>query len=228
MLLYILFSVKHFLGIVLCLLVCALGMRGQSHGLSADGFTLSEIPDSVWRLMQGKSYCDNPYVGREDLCYVRVLHCDYEGRTHSGEMIVGKKIAERVVEIFRLLYEARYPIKRMVLPDVYGADDEKQMQANNTSCFCFRKMTGGKKLSKHARGLAIDINPLYNPYCKVRRDGTRLVRPANAVRYCDRKKSFPYMVRRHDLAYKLFTERGFVWGGDWKSLKDYQHFELKE
>lgn len=222
------FSVKYISRFVLCLLFCSLGMRGQNHSHSADGFVWSEIPDSVWQLMQGKSFHDNPYVGRKDLCYVRVLHCDHEGRTHSGEMVVSKKIAERVVEIFRILYEEKYPIERMVLPDVYGADDEKQMQANNTSCFCFRMMTGGRKLSKHARGLAIDINPLYNPYCKIRRDGTRLVKPANAVPYCDRRKSFPYMVKRHDLAYKLFTERGFVWGGDWKSLKDYQHFELKE
>ena len=191
-------------------------------------FTASPIPDHVWQRMQGKTYKENPHIGRDELRHIRTLHWDYDNRIHIGEMICNEVIADRLVEIFRKLYEAKYPIQHMVLPDVYDADDETQMRANNSSCFCYRVVSGSKKLSKHARGLAVDINTFYNPYYKVRSDGTRYVQPSNAAKYCDRTKSFPYKIDHHDLAYKLFKERGFEWGGDWKSVKDYQHFEYME
>lgn len=191
-------------------------------------FTASPVPDDVWERIQGKTYRSNPYIGRGDLRHVRVLHWGKDGRIRLGEMLCNKVIADRLVEIFRLLYEARYAIERMVLPEDYGADDEAQMRANNSSCFCYREVAGNKKLSKHARGLAVDLNPLYNPYGRKRPDGTLHIQPANAARYLDRSKDFPFKIDHNDLAYRLFTERGFTWGGDWRSLKDYQHFELKE
>lgn len=188
-------------------------------------FVAEPIPDAVWQRMQGRSYKSNSYIGRNDLRHLRVLHCDLDGRTHIGEMVCNKRIASDLVSIFRQLYDARYPIQRMVLPDVYDADDEKQMRDNNTSCFCYRPIAGSKKLSKHAQGLAVDLNTLYNPYYKVRANGSRTVRPATAGRYCNRKASFPYKIDEQDLAYRLFTSHGFEWGGHWKSCKDYQHFE---
>lgn len=214
--------------ILILSLLYSVHLFGQKQVDAARVFTQEQIPDSVWQLMQGKTYQENPYIGRNDLRYLRISHYDNDGAIHVGEMVVASKIAPKVLEIFQLLYKAKYPIERMVLPDNYDADDEKQMKANNTSCFCYRTTTGGKKLSKHARGLAIDINPLYNPYVKVRSNGSLHVQPATATPYCDRSKQFPYKINRGDLAYKLFTERGFVWGGSWKSLKDYHHFELKE
>ncbi|MBQ8462493.1 MAG: M15 family metallopeptidase [Prevotella sp.] len=102
------------------------------------------------------------------------------------------------------------------------------MRHNNSSAFCYRPVSGSKTLSKHARGLAVDINPFYNPYYKDRPDGTRYVQPATAVIYCDRTKTFPYKITRGDLCHRLFTEAGFRWGGDWRSCKDYQHFEFVE
>ena len=191
-------------------------------------FAAEPVPDRVWQRMQGKTYKDNPYIGRDDLRHIRALHWDYDDQIHVGEMIVNRMIADRVVSILRQLYDARYPIQRMLLPDVYDADDERQMRDNNTSSFCYRAIAGSKKLSKHARGLAVDINTLYNPYYKVRKDGTRFVQPATADKYCDRTKDFPYKIDHQDLCYRLFTEAGFAWGGDWKSVKDYQHFELIE
>jgi hypothetical protein len=143
-------------------------------------------------------------------------------------MICNALIADTVVSILRQLFDARYPIQRMLLPDVYDADDETQMRDNNSSCFCYRAIAGGTKLSKHTRGLAIDINPLYNPYYKDRADGTRFVQPATAAQYCDRTKTFPYKIDQNDLCYRLFIQAGFAWGGNWKSTKDYQHFELIE
>ena len=191
-------------------------------------FNYDYISDEVWERMQGKTYKDNPYIGRNDLRHVKVLHWDYDEQIHVGEMICNERIAYTVVNIMQQLFEAKYPIQRMVLPDVYDADDEAQMRDNNSSCFCYRPISGTTKLSKHARGLAVDINTLYNPYYKDREDGTRYVQPATAVEYCDRTKNFPYKIDHDDLCYKLFIEAGFEWGGDWTSCKDYQHFELIE
>jgi len=191
-------------------------------------FSAAPIPDAVWQRMQGKTYKENPYIGRDDLRHIRALHWDYDNLMHIGEMVVGAEIADRVVTILRQLFDAKYPIQRMLLPDVYDADDETQMRDNNSSSFCYRAVAGTTVLSKHARGLAVDINTLYNPYYKDRNDGTRFVQPATATDYCDRTWDFPYKIDHQDLCYRLFTEAGFEWGGDWTTCKDYQHFELKE
>ena len=191
-------------------------------------FAAEPIPDGVWARMQGKTYKENPYIGRDDLRHVRALHWDYDNQMHVGEMIVNKQIAECVARILRQLFDAKYPIQRMLLPDVYDADDETQMRDNNSSCFCYRNIAGSANLSKHARGLAVDINTLYNPYYKDRADGTRYIQPATAEAYCDRTWDFPYKIDHDDLCFKLFTEAGFEWGGDWTSCKDYQHFEVIE
>ena len=191
-------------------------------------FAAEPIPDGVWQRMQGKTFKKNPYIQREDLRHVRALHWDYDNQMHVGEMIVNKEIAERVARILHQLFDAKYPIQRMLLPDVYDADDETQMRDNNSSCFCYRTIAGSTKLSKHARGLAIDINTLYNPYYRDLDNGTRFIQPATAEAYCDRTWDFPYKIDHEDLCFRLFTEAGFEWGGDWTTRKDFQHFELVE
>ena len=188
-------------------------------------FIAEPIPDGVWMRMQGKTFHKTSPVRRDDLRHVRALHWDYDNQIHIGEMVCHKLIADRVAQILRTLYEHRYPIQRMVLPDVYDADDERQMRDNNSSCYCHRVIHGSNKLSKHARGLAVDINPLYNPYYRQYANGTRVVQPTTATAYCDRARSFPYKIERDDLCVRLFTEAGFKWGGNWTSCKDYQHFE---
>ncbi len=190
-------------------------------------FTSQPIPDRVWERMQGKTYKPNPHIGREDLRYVRALHWDYDNKIHTGEMVCNKIIADRLVIILRTLYENHYPIQRMVLPDEYDADDERQMRANNSSCFCYRVVAGSKTLSLHASGLAVDINTLYNPYVRRKADGSLYVQPSTGRPYCNRSKNFRYKITRNDLLCRLFLENGFTWGGDWRTHKDYQHFELK-
>ena len=191
-------------------------------------FAADPIPDEVWQRMQDKTYKENPYIQRSDLRHIRALHWDYDEKIHIGEMVCNKLIADKVARILRQLFDAKYPIQRMLLPDVYGADDETQMRDNNSSCFCYRAIAGTTKLSKHARGLAVDINTLYNPYYKDREDGSRFIQPATAAEYCDRTKEFPYKIDHEDLCFRLFTEAGFEWGGDWTTCKDFQHFELIE
>ena len=222
---------RHFLLSLIISLFVSVGQAVSQESVVAFGgldtcFVSEPISDALWTKMQGKTYKPNPYIGRQDLRHIRVLHWDYDKKIHAGELVCNKKIADKLVSIFRQLFEQRYPIERMVLPEEYDADDEKQMRANNTSCFCYRPIAGSSKLSKHSLGLAIDINPLYNPYYKVFKDGTRFVQPATAKIYCNRKATFPYKIDHKDLCYRLFKANGFQWGGDWRSSKDYQHFEL--
>ncbi len=199
----------------------------ESYGM-AQCFVATEIPDNIWERMQGLTYKDNPHIKRKDLRYLKLLHWDYDQQIHLGEMVCNVIIAHELVEIFRQLYQARYPIQRMVLPENYGANDEQQMRANNTSCFCYRTISGTKQLSKHARGLAVDLNTLYNPYVIPHKSGHTEIQPATATQYSNRSKTFRYKINHNDLAYKLFTLYGYKWGGDWRSRKDYQHFEKDE
>ena len=100
------------------------------------------------------------------------------------------------------------------------------MEDNNTSCFNYRVVSGKTTLSNHSYGLAIDINPFYNPYVRTK-DGETLVSPEHAGAYADRSADFPYKIDEDDLCFQVFTNHGFTWGGNWKSVKDYQHFEKK-
>ena len=191
----------------------------------AQTFTIDTISDGVFRRMQGKSYGKDCTVARAELRYLRLSHYDKDGQVHVGELVCNKAIAEDLKEIFQALYEQKYPIERMRLIDDYDGDDERSMADNNTSCFNFRSIAGSGKLSRHAVGMAVDINPLYNPYVKRRKDGTTFVQPAVAAKYADRGKAWPYKIERGDLCHRLFVAHGFRWGGAWASQKDYQHFE---
>ncbi len=193
-------------------------------GLS-DCFRTEPIPDDVFARMQGKSYPKGCRVSRSSLRYVRLLHHDVDGKVRMGELVCNKQIASDVLQVFRKLYDEGYAIHSVRLIDDFGADDERSMRANNTSCFCYREVKGSRKLSAHALGMAIDLNPLYNPYYRRHRDGKVTVQPSNALEYCDRNGHYPYKITRADLAYRLFVGLGFSWGGAWRTVKDYQHFE---
>lgn len=187
-------------------------------------FTHSAIDETLFGRMKGKSYKDDCTVPLGELRYIKVLHFDLEGRIRLGEMVCNCKIAEDLVEIFRTLFDAGYPIERMVLVDEYDADDEASMEANNSSSFNFRRIAGSTCISRHGLGMAVDINPLYNPY--VKGEGTSMiVSPRSGRRYADRSGDFPYKIDESDLCCREFLRHGFEWGGAWKSLKDYQHFE---
>lgn len=193
-------------------------------------FKAEEISDEIFNRMWLKSWKENCPLDRSELRYLKVLHRNADGNPQRGEMVVNAAIADKMLTIFRQLYEAGYRIERMVLIDNYDADDEASMRANNSSSFNFRFMTGSTtQISKHGLGLAIDINTLYNPYVKQQSDGTWHIEPVTGEEYAfnrDNRTDIPYKINHDDLAYKLFTAAGFEWGGDWTSLKDYQHFEI--
>ena len=190
----------------------------------ADDFYISEIPDDIFAKMQGKSYKEDCTVPREDLRYVHVRHMGFDGEAKDGELVVNKAIADDVLAIFEELYKVDYPIEKVRLVDEYDADDEASMSDNNSSAFNFRFISHTTRISKHGLGMAVDINTRYNPYVKTV-DGKLSIEPANGADYVDRSKDFPYKIDHDDLCYKLFTEHGFTWGGDWTHSKDYQHFE---
>ncbi len=189
-------------------------------------FKSEAISDAIFQRMSGRSFPAHCTIARSQLRYLRVLHRNAEGQTLTGEMVCNKIIADRLITIFRQLYDASYPIERMVLIDNYDADDERSMADNNSSCFCFRTVAGTQHLSKHARGLAVDINTLYNPYVRFKRNGATTVSPVAGRRWANRELNSPYKIEKDDMCYRLFLENGFIWGGNWRTMKDYQHFEL--
>lgn len=186
-------------------------------GLSA--FSADTIPDAVrQRMLDGAA---EPLAELlPDLRYLRLLHYDYNGRVRKGELVCNKAIAEDLLYIFKELYKARYPIASIRLADDFGGDDRRSMEANNSSCFNYRTATHSAKLSVHARGMAVDINPLQNPYVK-----GEIVEPEAARPFADRSAEFEHKITEDDLCCRLFRSRGFQWGGGWNSVKDYQHFE---
>ena len=197
-------------------------------------FTSSEITEggSVYNRIYGQSYVENDYISLSDLRYLKMLHVNFNGEYQVGEMIVNKAIASDVMEIFEELCSEGYQIEKMYLIDNYWTGDGESsdwnsIENNNTSCFCYRPATGSSKLSKHSYGLAIDINPQYNPYVTIKDDGTYKFSHDNAADYVyNRSSDTPHVITTSDLAYQLFSSYGWTWGGNWSNPKDYQHFQI--
>lgn len=189
-------------------------------------FYSSEIDDKLLSSMQGSTWSDDQnFIRPEQLRYIRVLYKNFDGNTAVGEIIMNESLAEETEEIFYDLYMHDYPIERMILPDAYGGNDTQSMENNNTSGFTLRLCDGVTLWPhEHALGLAIDLNPFYNPFV-VRTANEQSVSPASAETYADRTNIRPYMIDKNDYAYQLLTSHGFTWGGDWTERTDYQHFE---
>jgi hypothetical protein len=214
---------KHFLTLSFALMMLTF-LSGRAQTDTPLVFTVEEINDAVFARMKGYSYPEECTVPLSALRYLRVLHYDLKGDVCVGEMVCNKAIADDLLTLFRSLYDARYPIGQMRLIDDFDADDARSMAANNTSCFCYRRVAGSTRLSKHSLGMAVDINPLYNPWVRTV-NGRTVVTPAEAAPYADRSATFPCKLTRDDLCTQLFLKYGFRWGGNWKQSKDYQHFE---
>ena len=190
-------------------------------------FVSYPLPDSVFARMQGKSYARGCSINRTELRYLRLSYRDEQGETRQGELVCNRSIASDLMDIFRQLWKAGYRIGGMQLIDDFDADDQRSMKANNTSCFNFRYISGTRKVSKHGMGMAVDVNPLYNPYIYTRAGRTRVEPPEGEPYAHDRqtRTDIPHKIDHNDLCYRLFRQHGFRWGGDWRSCKDYQHFE---
>lgn len=185
------------------------------HVCALEGFSVEPVSKALARRMrEGGSYPEDCPIPLSDLRHVRVRHWNMEGHETTGELVCNALIADDLRDIFEELYLAHYPIHSVRLIDDFGADDDASMAANNTSAFCYRNVAGTQSLSCHARGLAIDINPKDNPVAKPRTKGGPIPKT-------------PHVINEQDACYKAFRKRGFTWGGHWRSLKDYQHFERR-
>ncbi|MEV6493768.1 M15 family metallopeptidase [Actinoplanes sp. NPDC051633] len=189
-----------------------------------DGYRASIriIDAATANAMIGVSWRRGCPVRISDLRRVELTHWGFDRVRHRGELIVHKDVARRVVTVFHTLYSVRFPIRKMHRVDRFRADDNASMAADNTSAFNCRPITGSTRgFSVHSYGRAIDVNPLENPYVK----GRTVLPPAGRA-YTNRAIVSPSMIKHGDRVWKAFTTHGFTWGGDWKSLKDYQHFEV--
>lgn len=192
-------------------------------------FYIEEISEELKTRMQGKSYAENideSIMNYSMLRHLVIKYNDFNNEVQVGEIVCNEKIAADLLDIFEKLYKNGYQLERVQLIDEYEADDDASMAADNTSCFNYRVVEGSTKLSYHAYGLAIDVNPFYNPYVQMR-NGALHIDPPGSEPYANREENFPYKIDENDLAYKLFKQHGFIWGGDWNNCKDYQHFEKR-
>lgn len=182
-------------------------------------------PQIKQRMIQGNSWKKGCPVPLHDLRYLRMKYIDFNGEDKIGEMIVHKEVSVEVTKIFEALYNERYPINQMRLVSDYQGSDWQSIEADNTSAFNCRNATGSKKFSKHSYGKAIDINPIENPY--IFRSGKSSHKASKP--YLNRKRTNDSVTQSAmllplDNAVKLFKNYGWEWGGDWKGVKDYQHF----
>lgn len=188
-------------------------------------FFREDIGEEIKNRIMNISYKENTNVELNDLDYIRILHIGFDGNTHVGELIVNKAISSDIISIMKELYKDSYPIEKMKLIDDYNGDDVASMADNNSSGFNYRVIANTTNLSNHAKGMAVDINPLYNPYITWDSKGNMNVSPESSMPYVNREEDFVGKIDKNDLCYKLFTLHGFTWGGDWTKVKDYQHFE---
>ncbi|HIA04050.1 MAG TPA: M15 family peptidase [Myxococcales bacterium] len=155
-----------------------------------------------------------------DLRYLTLSVWGMNGQPYQGELIVHSHVVHNIISVFRRMFTARFPIAKMKLIHNYNGSDDASVADNNTSAFNCRDVVGGKGWSKHAYGLAIDINPFWNPYVTRK----RLI-PPKATQYVKRTPIRPGMIKAGDVVHRNFLKRGWEWGGIWRSVKDYQHFQ---
>lgn len=191
--------------------------RPPPPGASAPAFRSSVA--TVTAASLGASWRPGCPVGPADLRAVTVDHWGYDGKRHTGTIVVHRAEASSMQQVFRTLYAQRFQIERISPVSVFGGDDDRSMAANNTSAFNCRRVTGGSGWSEHSYGRALDLNPVQNPYVK----GATILPPSGKP-WADRTVVVPGMVHAGDPTVRAFAAIGWRWGGNWSSLKDYQHF----
>jgi hypothetical protein len=186
------------------------GMTKEQHGTAP-------IIDSRMTLREALEGTRAPADVVGDLCLLDVRYYSFDGKLHQGQLVVHKDVREDVTEIFRLIEELRFPVHKAVPIVVYGWSDDASMADNNTSAFNYRRVAGTKRLSRHACGLAVDINPCQNP---VVYDSGR-ISPRGAVY----RPGNPGVLTADNPVVVEFLRRGWQWGANFKSMKDYHHFD---
>ena len=205
---------------VAALLIGAVIAAGGAAGAAAAPSFDASVSRVTWADLRF-SYRAGCPVSPADLRTVRLTYWGFDGRAHTGRLVVNRRVAADVVRVFRRAYAARFPIRRMVPIAAYRGDDDASMAADNTSAFNCRRAVGSAtgSWSMHAYGLAIDVNPVENPYVL----GGR-ARPPAGTRYVDRSRYRPGMAISGGVLVRAFDAAGWKWGGRWGGSPDYQHF----
>ncbi|MFM7773368.1 MAG: M15 family metallopeptidase [Candidatus Kapaibacterium sp.] len=175
-----------------------------------------DIVDSALRVDEALDCRSFPHGVCDSQTVVDVRYLSMDGMRHRGQIVVHASLADDVRDIFRDLDSAGFPVYSVIPIVRFGWSDDASIARNNTSGFNYRTVAGTNRLSLHAHGRAIDLNPFLNPYLT---PGKRPLRP-----YDPRS---PGTIVRGDAVYTAFVKRGWTWGGDWKNEKDYQHFEKR-
>ena len=188
--------------------------------------TINEIDESYAKTMQGLSYKEECPISLSDLRIVNIKYLGFDDDIHFGDLIVHKDVAVEVSKIFEELFAISYPIRKIFPIEKYNGDDFESIEDDNTSAFNCRKAERSNKYSKHSYGKAIDINPLENPY--VYKDGTTSHK--DSIKYLTRVENNDSIENKAVLtssskAVQIFKKYGWKWGGDWKNIKDYQHYQ---
>ena len=179
------------------------------------------IPEAMAAAMRGASWHVHPQCPDfADLALIRMKHWTFAGQIGDGELVVARVVADELCRAFAALFAARFPIARMTPIYHFGGDDRASMDANNCSAFNFRTIAGTDRLSQHAGGFAVDVNPVQNPWVR----GDTISPPAGAA-YLDREAERPGLIARPGPVTDAFDAIGWTWGGDWQEVKDYHHFQ---
>src|SRR3954447_7994562 len=193
------------------LLLAVLALQAPPFSHSVSRVTAADLPHSWHR------GCP---VAPVSLRRVRLTYWGFDHRAHNGALIVNAKGVGSLTRVFSRLYAARFPIRRLRPIDAYGGSDERSLDADNTAAFNCRYAVapGPKRWSVHAYGLAVDVNPVENPYV----EGGR-VHPRAGRAYLDRSRYRPGMAVRGGLLVRAFADVGWQWGGRWSGSPHHQH-----
>jgi hypothetical protein len=185
---------------------------------------VEEIPARKAESLLGMTLKKGCPVKREDLRTVAVPYLNDQGIKKEGILIVHEKVTKEVLFLFTEMFRMGFVIHKIAPASYYDGNDDQLMKYNVTSAFNCRRTTDGIGYSNHSYGTTVDINPLWNPYVK----GKKILPPEGKAFAKNRMKlTQPGVLKRNERVVQLFKELGWTWGGDWKSLKDYQHFEKK-
>jgi len=152
-----------------------------------------------------------------ELTLIPVRYYSTDNKIHMGQLLTNKEIADNLIEIFDFILKLKFPIAHVIPIVKYDWDDNKSMTDNNSYSFCYRNT----EFSKHAIGMAVDINPFFNPMRWKDDYKYRVNKPIGAVYNPARQGTFsasnPVVLE--------FEKHGFRWGHNFTTKFDDHHFE---
>ncbi len=196
-------------------------------------FSIKKLPQEILSDMMLKNiYSSECPIHHSNLALLNLSYYGFDGKEyHDGKMIVLKDYATNILNIFKILFDNKFPIEKIKLINDYNGSDEDSMSDNNTSAFNCRLIAGSRQLSIHSYGLAIDVNPKQNPYITFN-DGDLKLFPKSGKEFLNRSNIRPGMVEslllnENKTVIEIFKENGFtIWGGTWNDPIDWHHFQL--